>query len=94
MKALAPWTEPWQHFRTEIREPFGGDLVQRTRQSGGGARRRTRKRVLRRRAGPRRKTSSKRLPAASRTRIRNSWRGCNLHKRLDLTASGLSLVSL
>lgn len=21
MKALAPWTEPWQHFRTEIWEP-------------------------------------------------------------------------
>lgn len=26
MTTLAPWTEPWQHFRTEIRELFGGDL--------------------------------------------------------------------
>jgi hypothetical protein len=30
---LAPWTEQWQHFTSEVREQFWGDLVQHTRQS-------------------------------------------------------------
>ena len=33
MQTLAPWTEQWQHFTSEIREQFWGDLTQHTRQS-------------------------------------------------------------
>jgi putative transposase len=33
MTTLAPWTEQWQHFTTEIREQFWGDLARHTRQS-------------------------------------------------------------
>jgi putative transposase len=33
MTTLAPWTEQWQHFQTEIRDQFWGDLAQQTRQS-------------------------------------------------------------
>lgn len=33
MTTLAPWTEQWQHFVTEVREQFWGDLTQHTRQS-------------------------------------------------------------
>jgi putative transposase len=33
MTTLAPWTEQWQHFTTEMREQFWGDLAQHTRQS-------------------------------------------------------------
>lgn len=33
MTTLAPWTEQWQHFQTELREQFWGDLAQQTRQS-------------------------------------------------------------
>jgi putative transposase len=33
MTTLAPWTEQWQHFTSEIREQFWGDLAQHTRQS-------------------------------------------------------------
>lgn len=33
MTTLAPWTEQWQHFTSEIREQFWGDLAEHTRQS-------------------------------------------------------------
>lgn len=33
MTTLAPWTEQWQHFTSEIREQFWGDLARHTRQS-------------------------------------------------------------
>jgi len=33
MTTLAPWTEQWQHFTSEVREQFWGDLTQHTRQS-------------------------------------------------------------
>ena len=33
MTTLAPWSEQWQHFTTEMREQFWGDLAQHTRQS-------------------------------------------------------------
>ena len=33
MTTLAPWTEQWQHFQTDLREQFWGDLAQHTRQS-------------------------------------------------------------
>ena len=33
MQTLTPWTEQWQHFTSEIREQFWGDLAQHTRQS-------------------------------------------------------------
>lgn len=33
MPTLAPWTEQWQHFQTEMRDQFWGDVVQHTRQS-------------------------------------------------------------
>ena len=33
MTTLAPWTEQWQHFTSELREQFWGDLAQHTRQS-------------------------------------------------------------
>jgi putative transposase len=33
MTTLAPWTEPGQHFTSEIREQVWGDLAQHTRQS-------------------------------------------------------------
>ena len=33
MQTLAPWTEQWQHFTSEVREQFWGDLAQHTRQS-------------------------------------------------------------
>ncbi len=33
MQTLAPWTEQWQHFTSEIREQFWGDVAQQTRQS-------------------------------------------------------------
>lgn len=33
MTTLAPWTEQWQHFVTDVREQFWGDLTQQTRQS-------------------------------------------------------------
>lgn len=33
MTTLAPWTEQWQHFMSEVREQFWGDLAQHTRQS-------------------------------------------------------------
>lgn len=33
MTTLAPWTEQWQHFQTEVQEQFWGDLTQHTRQS-------------------------------------------------------------
>lgn len=33
MTTLAPWTEQWQHFQTELREQFWGYLAQHTRQS-------------------------------------------------------------
>jgi putative transposase len=33
MTTLAPWTEQWQHFTSEIREQFWGALAQHTRQS-------------------------------------------------------------
>ncbi len=33
MTTLAPETEQWQHFHSEVREQFWGDLVQHTRQS-------------------------------------------------------------
>ena len=33
MATLAPWTEQWQHFLTDVREQFWGDLTQHTRQS-------------------------------------------------------------
>ena len=32
MQTLAPWTEQWQHFQTEMRDQFWGDLAQHTRQ--------------------------------------------------------------
>lgn len=33
MQTLAPWTEQWQHFVSDVREQFWGDLAQHTRQS-------------------------------------------------------------
>jgi putative transposase len=33
MQTLAPWTEQWQHFQTEMRDQFWGDIVHHTRQS-------------------------------------------------------------
>jgi len=33
MTTLAPWNEQWQHFTSEIREQFWGDLTQHTQQS-------------------------------------------------------------
>lgn len=33
MQTLAPWTEQWQHFVTDVQEQFWGDLTQHTRQS-------------------------------------------------------------
>ncbi len=33
MTTLAPWTEQWRHFQTEIREQFWSELAQQTRQS-------------------------------------------------------------
>lgn len=33
MRTLAPWTEQWQHFTSDVREQFWGDLAQHTRQS-------------------------------------------------------------
>jgi putative transposase len=33
MTTLTPWTEQWQHFTSEVREQFWGDLAQHTRQS-------------------------------------------------------------
>jgi len=33
MMTLAPWTEQWQHFTSDVREQFWGDLTQHTRQS-------------------------------------------------------------
>lgn len=33
MTTLAPWTEQWQHFTSEIRDQFWGDLARHTRQS-------------------------------------------------------------
>jgi len=33
MRTLAPWTEQFQHFVTDVREQFWGDLTQHTRQS-------------------------------------------------------------
>ena len=33
MTTRAPWTEPWQHYTSEVREQFCGDLAQYTRQS-------------------------------------------------------------
>lgn len=33
MQTLAPWTEQWQHFTSEVREQFWGDLARHTRQS-------------------------------------------------------------
>jgi len=33
MTTLAPWTEQWQHFTSEVRDQFWGDLAQHTRQS-------------------------------------------------------------
>jgi putative transposase len=33
MTTLAPWTEQWQHFVTDVREQFWGDLTQHTRQT-------------------------------------------------------------
>jgi putative transposase len=33
MQTLAPWTEQWQHFQSEMRDQFWGDVVQHTRQS-------------------------------------------------------------
>ncbi len=33
MTTLAPWTEQWQHFASEIREQFWSDLTRHTRQS-------------------------------------------------------------
>ena len=33
MTTLAPWTEHWKHFTSEVREQFWGDLAQQTRQS-------------------------------------------------------------
>ena len=33
MTTLAPWTEQWQHFPSDIREQVWGDLAQHTRQS-------------------------------------------------------------
>ena len=33
MRTLAPWTEQWQHFVTDMREQFWGDLPPHTRQS-------------------------------------------------------------
>ena len=33
MQKLAPWTQQWQHFTSEVREQFWGDLAQHTRQS-------------------------------------------------------------
>lgn len=33
MTTLAPWTEQWQHFVTDVREEFWGDLTQQTRQT-------------------------------------------------------------
>lgn len=33
MATRAPWTEQWQHFVTEVREQFWGDLTQHTRQT-------------------------------------------------------------
>lgn len=32
MQTLAPWTEQWQHFVSEMREQFWGDVAQHTRQ--------------------------------------------------------------
>lgn len=32
MQTLAPWTEQWQHFTSEMREQFWGDVAQHTRQ--------------------------------------------------------------
>jgi putative transposase len=32
MQTLAPWTEQWQHFVSDVREQFWGDLTQHTRQ--------------------------------------------------------------
>jgi putative transposase len=33
MTTLAPWTEQWQHFPSDLRAQFWGDLTQHTRQS-------------------------------------------------------------
>ena len=33
MTTLAPWAEQWQHFTSEVRDQFWGDLAQHTRQS-------------------------------------------------------------
>ena len=33
MTTLTPWTEQWQHFTSEVREQFWGDLAQHTRES-------------------------------------------------------------
>jgi hypothetical protein len=33
MMTLAPWTEQWQHFTSEVWEQFWGDLARHTRQS-------------------------------------------------------------
>jgi len=33
MTMLAPWTEQWQHFTSDVREQFWGDLAQHTRQN-------------------------------------------------------------
>lgn len=32
MQTLAPWTEQWQHFQSEMRDQFWGDLARHTRQ--------------------------------------------------------------
>ena len=34
MTTLAPWTEQWQHFTSEVQEQFRGDPAPHTRQSG------------------------------------------------------------
>jgi len=33
MQTLAPWTEQWQHFTSDVREQFWGDLAQHIRVS-------------------------------------------------------------
>jgi len=33
MTTLAQWTEQWQHFTSDVREQFWGDLAQHTRQN-------------------------------------------------------------
>jgi len=33
MQTLTPWTEQWQHFTSDVREQFWGDLTQHPRQS-------------------------------------------------------------